>query len=430
VKRTKSAIVVLAIFLAALMNTAAWAQKSTRHWVSAWSTAVHAPLQFPGAPAPPSFENKTIRMVVRPTIGGEHVRVRFSNAFGTTALPIAAAHIALVAEGSRIVPESDRVLKFGGNPSVTIPPGSPMLSDPVDLKFPAFAEIAVSIWVSSAAAPTTHLWGQKQTYIPEPGDFTAKVEIPNATTTTSWYWIADLEVLASSQASAVVTLGDSITDGVGAKPGEYADWPDLLANRLAAQKGLPAMAVVNAGIGGNRVLHDGAGVSALTRFDRDVLAQPGVANLIVLEGINDIGWPHIKIRLPQADNAPKLPNFAAEKVTAEEIIVGLRQIIERAHLHGIRVFGATLTPFEGADYFSEEGETTRQTVNQWIRTGGAFDGVFDFDAAVRDSNHPSQFREGYHSGDHLHPSATGFKAMADAVDLSILRHTAGTVTKK
>jgi lysophospholipase L1-like esterase len=369
-------------------------------------------------------------MVVRPTIGGEHVRVRFSNAFGTTALPIAAAHIALVSEGSRIVPESDRVLKFGGNPSVTIPPGSPMVSDPVDLKFPAFAEIAVSIWVSGATAPTTHLWGQKQTYISEPGDFTAKVEIPNTTTTTSWYWIAGLEVFASDQTLATVTFGDSITDGVGAKQGEYADWPDLLASRLAAQKGLPAMAVVNAGIGGNRVLHDGAGVSALARLDRDVLAQPGVSNLIVLEGINDIGWPNIKIRLPQDENAPKLPNFAAEKVTVEEIIVGLRQIIERAHQHGIRVFGATLTPFEGADYFSEEGEVTRQAVNEWIRKSGAFDGVFDFDAAVRDPQHPSRFRDGYHSGDHLHPSAMGFKAMADAVDQSALRHAAGTAAKK
>ncbi len=305
-----------------------------------------------------------------------------------------------------------------------------MISDAVDLKFPAFAEIAVSIWVSGATAPTIHLWGQKQTYVSEPGDFTTKVEIPNATTTTSWYWIADLEVLASDQTSATVTLGDSITDGVGAKPGEYADWPDLLANRLADQKGQPAMAVVNVGIGGNRVLHDGAGVSALARFDRDVLAQPGVVNLIVLEGINDIGWPHIKLPTPQGENAPKLPPFAAEKVTAEEIIAGLRQIIERAHQHGIRVFGATLTPFEGAPYFSEEGEAKRQAVNVWIRKGGAFDGVFDFDAAVRDPEHPRRFRESYHSGDNLHPSAIGFKAMAAAIDLSVLRRAAAISTKK
>lgn len=427
--RTKPVAFALAILLAVVLNATAWAQKSTEHWVSAWSTAVHAPLQFPGAPPLPSFENKTVRMVVRPTIGGEQVRVRFSNACGTTALPIAAAHIALVAEGSRIVPESDRVLKFGGNPSVAIPPGSPMLSDPVDLKFPAFAEIAVSIRVSGATTPTIHLWGQKQTYVSEEGDFTASVEIPNATTTTSWYWIADLEVQAPYRTSATVTLGDSITDGVGAKPGEYADWPDVLANRLAGEKGQPAMAVVNAGIGGNRVLHDGAGVSALARFDRDVLAQPGVANLIVLEGVNDIGWPHIKLP-PQAENAPKLPPFAAEKVTAEEIIAGLRQIIERAHQHGIRVFGATLTPFKGAAYFSEEGEAKRQAVNEWIRKSGAFDGVFDFDAAVRDPEHPARFRESYHSGDNLHPSAIGFKAMAAAVDLSLLRRAAAAAARK
>jgi lysophospholipase L1-like esterase len=177
---------------------------------------------------------------------------------------------------------------------------------------------------------------------------------------------------------------------------------------------------VNEGIGGNRILHDGAGVSALARFDRDVLAQPGVVNLIILESINDIGWPHMKPRLPNGTVLKDLP-FTHEVVSAEDLIMGLRQIIDRAHQHGIRVFGATLTPYEGADYYSDDGEAERQAVNHWIRSDGAFDGVIDFDAAVRDPNHPSQFREGYHSGDHLHPSATGYKAMADAIDLALLR---------
>lgn len=226
-----------------------------------------------------------------------------------------------------------------------------------------------------------------------------------------------------------MTLGDSITDGVGAKQGEYSDWPDLLADRLAKAPGGSSLSVVNEGIGGNRILHDGAGISALARFDRDVLAQPGVANLIVLESINDIGWPHMKPRLPNGTVLKDLP-FTHEVVSAEDLIMGLRQIIDRAHEHGIRVFGATLTPYEGADYFSEDGEAERQATNQWIRTGGAFDGVIDFDAAVRDPNHPAQFREGYHSGDHLHPSATGYKAMADAIDLSMLRSSRGIAVKK
>jgi lysophospholipase L1-like esterase len=241
--------------------------------------------------------------------------------------------------------------------------------------------------------------------------------------------LADVEVWAPIQASAAVTFGDSITDGVGAKQGEYLDWPDLLANRLAAGQDSATVAVINEGIGGNRILHDGAGVSALARLDRDVLAQPGVSTLIVLEGINDIGWPHMKPRLPNGSTVKETP-FTHEVVSAEDLITGLQQIIERAHQHGIKVFGATLTPYEGADYYSEDGEATRLAVNQWIRTGGAFDGVFDFDAAVRNPSRPSQFREDYHSGDHLHPSAAGYKAMADVIDLTMLRGTLSSRIKK
>jgi lysophospholipase L1-like esterase len=387
-------------------------------------------MRFPGAPELPSLEGKTIRMTVRPTIGGEQVRIRLSNAFGTKALTIAAAHIALVAEGSKIVPDSDRVLKFGGMPSVNIPPGAPILSDPVDLKFAPFAEVAVSLYVTGAAEPTIHMLGQKPTYISEAGDFTGNPEIPNATTANSWYWLSDLEVLAPMQAAATVTLGDSITDGFGSKPGGYNDWPDVLADRLAAEKKMPPMAILNEGIGGNRVLHDGAGVSALARFDRDVLANPGIVNLIVMEGINDIGWPNMKPRVPRDGGAPMPNPFAAQKVTADDIIVGLKQIIDRAHQHGIRVFGATLTPYEGADYFTPEGEVMREAVNKWIRTSGAFDGVFDFDAAVRDAAHPSRFREDYQLGDHLHPSVAGYKAMADSIDLSLLRHSPDKMKKK
>lgn len=396
-------------------------QPGNGHWVSAWSTAVHTPLPFPGLPPSPVFENQTVRMVVRPTIGGQRVRIRFSNEFGTTALKIGAAHVALSSKGTAIVPESDHGLTFGGRSSVTVPPGAPILSDPVDLKAAPFAELAVSLYLpEKTTSSTVHFWAQHDTYISEAGDFTAKSDIANPTIKTSWYFLADVEVWASDQSAATVTFGDSITDGVGAKQGEYSDWPDLLADRLQKTAGTPSLSVVNEGIGGNRVLHDGAGVSALARFDRDVLAQPGVVNLIILESINDIGWPHMKPRLPNGTVLKDLP-FTHEVVSTEDLIMGLRQIIDRAHQHGIRVFGATLTPYEGADYYSADGEAQREAVNQWIRTSGAFDGVIDFDAAVRDPNHPSQFREGYHSGDHLHPSATGYKAMADAIDLSLLR---------
>jgi lysophospholipase L1-like esterase len=425
VTKTRSRSVVLSVIVVAVLNLSAWAgnSKGSGHWVSTWSAAVHTPLPFPGLPPSPVFQNQTVRMIVRPTIGGERVRIRFSNAFGTSALAIGGAHIALAAKDATIVPESDRALTFAGRSSVNVPPGAPILSDPVNLKVLPFTEIAVSIYLpDKTPASTVHFWGQHQTYISKPGDFTAKKDIADATAKTSWYFLADVEVWASNRTAATVAFGDSITDGVGAKQGDYTDWPDTLAKRLAGKSGSPSLAVLNEGIGGNRILYDGAGVNALARIDRDVLAQPGVVNLIVLEGINDIGWPHMKPRSPNG-TAPREMPFVHEVVSAQDLIMGLQQIIDRAHQHGIRVFGATLTPYEGADYYSTDGEATRQAVNQWIRTSGAFDGVFDFDAAVRDPSHPAQFRDAFQSGDHLHPSAAGYKAMVDAIDLSVLRGT-------
>jgi lysophospholipase L1-like esterase len=292
------------------------------------------------------------------------------------------------------------------------------------MKVPAFAEVSVSVYLPhSTPATTTHFWAQHETYVSGPGDFSAKADIPQPTTKMSWYWLSDLEVWTADRVGAVVTLGDSITDGVGAKQGTYGDWPDQLAKRLEAKGEASSLAVLNEGIGGNRILYDGAGINALARFDRDVLAQPGVSDLIVLEGINDIGWPHMKPRPAKDGTLPKEGPFAAQGVTSDDLIAGLRQIIERAHEHRIKVFGATLTPYEGADYFSQDGEAVRQAMNQWIRISGTLDGVVDFDAAVRDPAHPSQFRQDYQSGDHLHPSAAGYKAMADAIDLALLQGT-------
>jgi lysophospholipase L1-like esterase len=415
-----------------LMTSMAFAQgnKAQGHWVSAWSTAVMTPLVIPGraATAPQSYENQTIRMVIRPSIGGDRLRVRFSNEFGTAPLVIGSAHIALVKQNGTIVAGSDRPLKFGGQASINISAGAPMLSDPVDLQVPAFTELAVSIYLPKASAPTTlHQLAQHETYISGPGDFTGAEVIPDAKTARSWFWLGGLEIWAGNKTSAIVALGDSITDGVGAKQGEYADWPDQLAMKLAEGKSSSSFSVTNMGIGANRILNEGAGASAIARFDRDVLAQAGVKDLIILEGINDIVRSR-RMTPPPAPAAGNAPAPAAnafqmptDPVTAQDLINGLQQMIDRAHEHGIRVFGATIMPYGATRMINDEGEAMRTAVNQWIRTSGAFDGVFDFDAAIRDPKEPIKEQDDLQSGDHVHPNAAGYKVLVGSMDISKLR---------
>jgi len=429
-KSTRRMAALVSAFVA--MAGAAIAQNSSTsgHWVSAWSTAVQAPRTFPGMPPPLTFDDQTIRMVVRPTIDGKKLRVRLSNELGATPLSIGSVHVAIVKQDGEIIPESDHTLTFSGNSSVTIPAGAPMLSDPLVMEVHALEEIAISVFVPKESAPSTfHLLGQHDTYISGQGDFGGATEIPDFKVTKSWYWLSEVEFWTTNRTAAIVTLGDSITDGFGAKA-QYGDWPNQLSERLMAEKSAPELSVDNEAIGGNRILHDGAGVSALTRFDRDVLSQPGVEDLIIMEGINDIGWPHMKPRSNPDGTARQNP-WKGEMVTSDDLIEGMKQMIERAHEHGIRVFGATMTPYGGnAGSFTDDGEAVRQAVNQWIRTSGMFDGVVDFDAVVRDPAQPDRFRDDLQTGDYLHPNAAGYKAMAAAFDLDALRGNSRKVAKK
>jgi len=410
---------VLAFAIVAAFTThIAFAQGQNEHWVATWATAHRAapPVVSPvvgqtftaAQQAQLGFNNQTIRMITPVSIGGRRVRVQFSNAYGTTPLKLGAVHVALRAKDSAIAAGSDRAITFSGQPSFTIPPGASALSDPVDLDVPPLGELAVSVYVPEAAGPPTiHTAGLHTTYISKSGNATAQLTIEDGITTQSWYWLSSVQVLAPAQAAAIIAFGDSITDGARSTPDADRSWPSRLARRLAANRDTARIAILNQGIGGNRILRDNTGVNALARFDEDVLSPPGVKWLIVLEGINDIG---------QGARANALPENA---VTAAELIAADRQMIERAHLRGIKVMGATLTPYGGAAYSSEKGEAIRDAVNTWIRTGGAFDAVVDFEAATRDPKNPKQFRAEFDSGDHLHPSDAGYQAMADAIDLAV-----------
>ena len=386
-------------------------QKGQEHWVATWTTAemLARPATAPPAAAQPpasagGFNHQTVRMIARTSIGGRRLRVSLSSAFGSEPLAVGAAHIAIRAKESEIVAGSDRALSFNGKPSCTVGPGMVILSDPVDLNVAPVQDLAVSLYLpGETGPPTSHSTGLHTTYIKD-GDVTGQAALADAVTTQSYYWLAGIDVEAPAAASLIVAFGDSITDGARSTPETNHSWPALLAARLADRKATANIAVGNMGIGGNRVLRDVTGVSALARFDRDVLSQPGVKWVMVLEGINDIGHGAV---------AP------AEMVTADELIAGHKQLIERAHNHGIKAIGCTLTPFEGANYSREEGEAVREALNAWIRTSGAYDAVVDFEAATRDPNNPKRIRADFDPGDHLHPNDAGYQAMANAVDLSL-----------
>jgi lysophospholipase L1-like esterase len=381
---------------------------------SATATPSSTPAGAPQAAGQPfrvtTLANQTVRMILRTSIGGRRARVKLSNAFGSTPVTIGAAHVARRGAEFAIVPESDRPLTFAGKASITMMPGVVVVSDPIDLDVQPVTDLAVSLYLpSDTGSPTTHATGLRPTYVSTEGDFSGRAQFPLAGTTQQYYWLSSVEVAGSAETSAIVAFGDSITDGARSTPDTNNAWPALLAARLRANKATANIGVVNEGIGGNRLLTDAtglAGVSALARLDRDVLSHPGVKWLMVLEGINDIG------SLAAATPPP-------HPVTTETLIWALQQIIDRAHAHGIKVVGCTLTPYQGAGYSRENGEEIRDAVNRWIRSSGAFDAVVDFEAATRDPNNPKQLRPEFDPGDHLHPNDAGYKAMADAIDLAI-----------
>ena len=433
-------LVLTTAVLAAYPLLRAQGGRSGQYWVGTWATAVMA--RVPAAPTPApntqppqaaggggaqpaqgqgqaqsplNFNNQTLRQIVHISLGGDRVRVVLSNTYGTAPLAIGAAQVALRDKDAAIVAGSNRVLTFSGRASATIPPGALLVSDPATLTVPALADLAIDVYLpgdtaASNSPATVHAAAWQTNYLSTTGNHAGMTNLPVQATTdfmrgalpsSTWFFLSRVEVMAPERTGAIVTIGDSITDGTQSGNNTNNRWPDHFARRLTQAN--IRMGVLNVGIGGNRVLSDGAGISAMARFDRDVLAQTGVTHVIVFEGINDI------------QGAQQNPPSAADLIAAH------RQLIDRAHARGLTVYGATLTPFEGAGNFSAEKEAKRQELNQWIRTGKLYDAVIDFEAAVRDPAQPTKIRAQYDPGDHLHMNGAGYKAMADAIDLALFK---------
>jgi lysophospholipase L1-like esterase len=383
----------LALFVVTL--AAAGARGDEGSWVGTWSAApqLTEPVNMPPEPG---LADSTLRQVIRVSLGGKRLRVRFSNAFGAKPLTIFSAQVAASAGGHAVKPGGSKPLSFAGRSSVTIPSGAPMISDPIDFELAPLSDLVVTIHVKDPTTAITGHPGARCTSYLQRGDKVTEPELPRAARTPHWYYLCGVEVEAAD-AAAVAVLGDSITDGRGSPTDGNGRWTDHLARRLH-ERGLAArVGVLNEGLGGNRVLNDGRGPSALARLDRDVVSQPGVRWLIVFEGINDLG---------------------TRSATARDLIAAYDQIILRCHARGIRVYGATILPCEGSFYFNPSLEAARQEVNAWIRSSGRFDAVIDFDAAARDSAKPARLLPTVDGGDHLHPSPEGYKIMAAAVDLA------------
>jgi len=353
------------------------------------------------APLPP-YRDTTVRQIVRISAAARGMRLRFTNEFGAKALRIGAAHVALAGDNGAILPGTDHVITFAGRTSVDIPPGSPMLGDVLTWQLPAFAKLAISIYYPDETVPPAHTLFTLNAW-QSVGDHTADASLPSPAPARSGLHVSQIDILPVSPGKTLVTFGDSVTEGVVSTPGAFRSWPDRLAERLQSGAPTRGWTIVNAGIGSNRLLHDRPSTSALSRFDRDVLSVPGVKAVIVMLGINDIQYTH---------------RYPAEAVRAPAEIAALQQLIDRAHAAGLRIYGATITAFEGSPDYTAEGEADRQAVNAFIRSG-AFDGVVDFDMATRDPAKPAHLRTALESDGHLHPNDDGYRLMGDSIDLSL-----------
>ena len=413
--------------LAPLLLCLATGSLHAQQWVASWGTAtaldVYSPpawIQPPPAdtlpadpppspvvPVPASFEDQSLRMIVRTSVGGSQLRLQFSAALGTAPTRLESVHVALHAGNGAIDASSEHVVTFAGSPSVTLHPGALVLSDPVMLALPPLTEVAVSVYLPETADTRSfHELGLNTTYVAS-GNAVSAARFPGNETNRSYFWLTGLEVLAPAGSGTVVAFGDSITDGYSTTPDAHRAWPALLAERLQALPGTGRLGVINMGISGNRVLREFVGSSALARFDRDVLARSGVEWIVLLEGINDINFTAL----------PGAP--LSQQTSAEEIIEGLSQLVARAHARGIKVMGATLLPMGGLWLHNPQTEAMRQAVNNWIRSSNTFDAVVDFDALVRDPADPQRLRGEYDSGDFIHPNDAGNAVMAEAIDLDV-----------
>ncbi|MEV4359411.1 SGNH/GDSL hydrolase family protein [Nonomuraea sp. NPDC049625] len=386
-------------------------------WVRSWGASPQAAHDGLGSlDDHPPLADVTLRQVVRISGGGRRVRVRFTNEFGTAPFTIGAAQVGLAVPGGGVRPGSERVLTFSGASAVTVPAGAPILSDPVDLPLPALAKLSISLYLPGRVETCTCHDPALETGWTIPGDAVAAPTLPeNAEVLPVRALISAVELLPDAPAKAIVVVGDSRTDGAGSTPDTNHSWPELLAERLA-ERGAAAGYVSNQGISGNRMLNDGIGAAALARFDRDVLATPGLGYVVLSVGGNDLGISFAPQDGPLADF---LKMFPGAPVTTDDVIAGYRQLIARARERGVRVYATTIPPYEGAEIYTPAGESARQTVNEWIRTGGAFDAVLDFDAVWRDPGRPSRIRADFHAGDHLHGNDAGYRALADSIDLSL-----------
>jgi lysophospholipase L1-like esterase len=381
-------------------------------WVSSWGTSQQIPEPQNALPTD-DLRDATVRQIVHLSLGGSALRVHLSNAFGTTPLHFTSVHIAHPTSpaAAAIDPASDRALTFAGNPDVTIPPGAEYVSDPVEMPVAPLSDVAVTFHLDAPPLQETGHPGSRSTSYYLHGDQVSAADLPDAKHVDHWYDLTAIDVRTASGAGVVVALGDSITDGHAATTNGNDRWTDVLAARLQASKKTRNIGVSNQGIGGNHVLTDGLGPNVLARFDRDVLAPAGSRWLIVFEGVNDLGGLARTAEVPAEQHA----------ALVARLIAAYQQIVERAHAHGLRVYGATITPYAGSGYYhpGSLSEADRQAVNAWIRGNGHFDAVIDFDAVVRDPAHPEQLLPAFDCGDHLHPSPAGYKALGESIPLDL-----------